>query len=51
MADDKIKVKFVEDYDVQAENGKAFKEGKTYAMSEASAAHFVSRGRAEYVEK
>ena len=46
---DQTKVKFVEDYEVQAEAGEKFKEGKTYTMSEASAAHHVSRGRAEYV--
>lgn len=49
MADDKIKVKFVDDYEVQDENAETFKKGKVYSMSAASAAHFVSRGRAEYV--
>ena len=50
-----IKIKFVEDYEVQDEHAggkdaEIYRKGAVRSMNETSAAHFVSRGRAVYVE-
>ena len=51
MAD--VKIKFVEDYEVQDEKAGTdeatkYKKGKVVSMNEAAAAHFVRGGRAVY---
>lgn len=42
-------IKFNQNYKVKDEEGKEYKEGKTYSMSEPSANHFVMRGLAEKI--
>ena len=44
-----MKIKFLETCKVKAENGETFSEGKTYEVNEASANHWVRRGKAEVV--
>lgn len=52
--DDKVKVRFLEDYTVKDERrgtpqAESYQKGKTYTLSAASATHFVTRGRAEII--
>ena len=48
---DTVKIKFLSDYEVQADGGAFFKKDAVKVMSAASALHHVSRGHAEYVVK
>jgi hypothetical protein len=50
-----VKIKFLENYTVKDEHEKTdkatrYKAGDTYEVSEATAAHFVGKGRAEYAK-
>lgn len=44
-----VKVKFLQDYTVKDEEAKHYKKGSTSSLSQASAAHFISRGVAVLV--
>lgn len=40
---EKVKIKFVCDYEVDAPGGKSYREGQTVSMSRSSADHFINR--------
>ncbi|AGW13820.1 hypothetical protein [Megalodesulfovibrio gigas] len=44
------RVRFIEDYVVKDREGRQFKAGQIYDLSEDGARHFISRGRAVAVE-
>lgn len=55
MAEIIRKIRFTRDYEVKDHSAgtaqaEKYKAGQTLKLAEASAAHFVSRGAAEYVE-
>lgn len=43
---DTVKIRFTRTYQVRDDEGQTFEEGKSYALPEASALHFVRRGAA-----
>lgn len=45
-----MKVRFVRDYTVKDEEGKEYKKGRVYDMSESSARHFLNRNAVEVVD-
>lgn len=45
-----MKIRFLKDYQVQAENGESYKAGEVYDLPDLSAKHFLRKGRAEIVE-
>jgi len=45
-----MKIRFLKDYKVQAENSPFYKAGEVYDLPELSANHFLRKGRAEIVQ-